>query len=132
MAGFAISGPTYDQQPVYVHSTSPIEIRNDSPWRGLPDRFDFPWVQYSVAVPASKGLAPVTTQSPSGNNNHNNGNSSSTRSEVDAGTIAGAVVGAVVGFVLLAAIGVLICKTKRRNAGETDPLMMEAQTKAQV
>jgi Phospholipase B len=40
----AISGPTYEGQPVFAFSNSTIK---DVPHRGLPDAWQFPWVTFS-------------------------------------------------------------------------------------
>ncbi len=41
MASLAISGPTYDQQPVFKFSTTTLTGLSHL---GMPDAWDFPWV----------------------------------------------------------------------------------------
>ena len=41
LATVAISGPTYDQQPVFRFSTSPYA---NSSHVGMPDEYHFPWM----------------------------------------------------------------------------------------
>ena len=40
LSTYAISGPTYDQLPVFQFSTS---LFANMTREGVPDRFDFPW-----------------------------------------------------------------------------------------
>jgi len=49
----AQSGPTYDQQPVFVFSTGPFA---NTTHVGLPDRWQFPWVTVDFSIPPPDSL----------------------------------------------------------------------------
>lgn len=102
-SGVVINGPTSYQQPVFSWSTSPWANDTSIIRNGLPDRFDFPFQDYSVST--SPFIAPPANQGTQGKNDK---------------TIIGVGVGVGCGAVVAVAVVALVLKTRSKTRDESE------------